>query len=218
MELIHVVSSLVIIFTFCNFTTGLQICIRIWKKKSTQDFAAFPFIAGFLCTFLGLRYGLVIHDSVTIFVNSIGLAVFTFYVLFYYHFTLNKRSINLKIGVLIVVVLLFELAIGHQENPRTLSGIIASISGVVFSGSPMTSISQVVRDKNAGILPFWLILSTAVVALLWFAYGFLIGDAFIQISNSLAVLLAVFQLSLFVFYPPQSKYKDFEKQLLMENL
>lgn len=88
----------------------------------------------------------------------------------------------MKISCLIAVMLLIELAFGHQENPRALSGILAGVSSVIFSGSPMTSISQVIRDKNSGILPFWLIFSTAVVAFFWFTYGLLIGDAFIQVS------------------------------------
>ncbi|XP_054715659.1 sugar transporter SWEET1-like isoform X2 [Uloborus diversus] len=63
---------------------------------------------------------------------------------------------------------------------------------------------QVFRTRSTETLPFSIIFATFVVTVLWFFYGILIQDFFIQIPNFLGALLSGFQLCLFAFFMPKS--------------
>lgn len=61
--------------------------------------------------------------------------------------------------------------------------------------------SHVLRTKSCETLPFPLILSMFAVCFQWWIYGVLIDDFYMQVTNLLGTLLAMFQLSLFLIYP-----------------
>jgi len=68
------------------------------------------------------------------------------------------------------------------------------------------------KTKSTESLPFPLISSVLVVCLLWWVYGILIGDVYMQITNSLGTLISIAQISLFLIYP--SSHHEKRHQLL----
>ncbi len=92
-----------------------------------------------------------------------------------------------------------------REDPKTLAGTLACISSLVFCGSPLASVSDVIKTKSTEKLPFLLILSSFLVTIMWFLYGFALNDAFIQVPNAIGALISGVQLYLFVIYPNEPK-------------
>ncbi|XP_035216516.1 sugar transporter SWEET1-like isoform X2 [Stegodyphus dumicola] len=63
---------------------------------------------------------------------------------------------------------------------------------------------QVLKTKSTESLPFPIILASFIVTTLWFFYGFLKHDTFLQIPNAIGTMLSGFQLSLFAILPEKS--------------
>ncbi|XP_022250086.1 sugar transporter SWEET1-like isoform X1 [Limulus polyphemus] len=206
-----------IVCTVASFFSGAFVCKKIWRKGSSADISPFPFLAGVLCGVLWLRYGLFVKDPVVISVNTIGLLFQTIYVLWYYVFTLNKSTLHRQLlGTVILLGGLFYYLIyltKDESSAIQASGLMASASSLMFCAAPFASLADVIKTKSVENLPFPIIISTFVVTSLWFIYGFLLNDKYIQVPNFIGCLLALFQLSLFAIYPSKRHNVDNEKCL-----
>jgi solute carrier family 50 (sugar transporter) len=104
-------------------------------------------------------------------------------------------------------------------------GILSCSITLFFIASPLSMLFHVIRVKNTECLPFPIILSSFFVSLLWYFYGILIDDGFLQViwnesddqnfivkyafyfcqfPNLVGCILASLQLLLFVKYPSRS--------------
>jgi len=84
-----------------------------------------------------------------------------------------------------LILTLISLVIINQnvDHPVEFAGLAASTSGVIFCASPLASILDVFESKTVDKLPFLLIFSSFLVSTLWFMYGFLKEDYFIQVCT-----------------------------------
>ena len=142
-----------------------------------------------------------------IFVNSIGLGLQSIYLTWFFLFTKNKSQINRVIIILLFILFFIHLYTRYSSQPESLIALIASLSSLIFCASPLASVSEVFRTKSTEKLPFALILSSFVVSSLWFLYGFMLGNIYVQLPNGIGVLIAGVQLTLFVIYPNKRKVK-----------
>ncbi|KAG5670888.1 hypothetical protein PVAND_001120 [Polypedilum vanderplanki] len=198
--------------TVLQFLTGVLICRNYFKKKSTGESSALPFISGLLSCSLWLRYGFLKSEQVIIFVNIIGVFLFACYCLTYCLFTINKKRFLHQI-LLIMTMITFTIIYSKIEpndiQASKLVGLICCSVGVFFFASPLIKLRHVILTKNTDCLPFPIILANFFVTLQWYVYGWLIDDNFIQIPNFLGCILSSIQLTLFVIYPSKSdvRYK-----------
>lgn len=194
--------------TIAVFLSGTEICRNIYRNKSTKDIPAIPFLCGLIsCTFW-LRYGLLISDSVLIIVNTTGAILQVLYICWYCKFNVSE-TFNVQLLIVLLIILFFYTFTTFcvtPENARYIAGIASCSAGVIFMASPLSSVARVIKTKNVETLPFSMILSTFVMASLWFFYGFLTDDTFVQVPNFLGAVLSLLQLCLFVMYPRHKKY------------
>ncbi|XP_076328172.1 sugar transporter SWEET1-like isoform X2 [Tachypleus tridentatus] len=195
--------------TVASFCSGMFVCQNIWKKRSTVDISPFPFLTGVLCGVLWLRYGLFIRDSAVIVVNVIGLTFQTIYVLWYYIFTLNRQTLHKQLlGVAVILLGLFYYLVyitKGKDEATFASGLMASGASLAFCAAPLSSMAEVLKTQSVKMLPFPIILTTFVMTSLWFLYGFMLNDKFIQVPNLIGAMLAGFQLFLFIIYPSKTR-------------
>lgn len=92
-----------------------------------------------------------------------------------------------------------------STDPVNLVGILCCLCSLLFCASPLTLVSEVIRTKSTEKLPFGLIFSSFLVTLLWFLYGYLTDDGFIQFPNAIGALISGVQLILFIVYPSKRK-------------
>lgn len=205
MALLEVIGNVATVITIISFLTGLIICRDIYRARSTGDFSSFPFAAGTLCTFLWLRYGLLLADPTMIFVNSIGFTLQTCYLIWFYFYTVQRAAITRQLLLLLSILFSLHFYTRYSAEPEVLVAPFASLSSLLFCASPLASVSEVVRTRSTAKLPFALILSSFVVSSLWFSYGYLLDNSFVMLPNGIGALISGMQLSLFALYPNKSK-------------
>ncbi|RWS23509.1 sugar transporter SWEET1-like isoform X2 [Leptotrombidium deliense] len=197
LNFVPIIANVAIFFTIISFLSGLEICVNVWKKRSTNDISCVPLLAGFISTTLWLRYSLYVNDIFMMVCNVVGATCFTSYVM-----GLN-RKLCFAITTLVTVVFITK----KSENPSYYSGLCASLFGVLFTLSPLASIVDVFKNRSTAKLPFYIILSSFVVTLLWFIYGMLINDTFVKVPNALSSVISGCQLLLFLIFPNTSMKK-----------
>lgn len=116
------------------------------------------------------------------------------YTVVFYLFTTRRRDTirisSISFIFLCLVLIYASIEEDHLQATERIGFIGIGVS-LVFFASPLANLAHVVRVKNSESLPFSMIVSSFVVTLLWFIYGNLIGDYFIQgmfLSTSIKII------------------------------
>ncbi|XP_050304397.1 sugar transporter SWEET1 isoform X2 [Anthonomus grandis grandis] len=188
---------------FCQCIT----CQKIVINKSSGEISSFPFVSGCLSTSLWLRYGFLIEDTSIILVNTIGVSLFTSYVVVFLLYSIKKTHV-LRQFLFCLLVLTLVLMRVHRilelDIARNFLGKVCLAVTILFFAAPFASLLEVFKVKSTESLPYHLIVSTFIVSLQWMIYGILLNDKFIQIPNLLGCILSAIQLSLFLIYPSKT--------------
>ncbi|XP_054715658.1 sugar transporter SWEET1-like isoform X1 [Uloborus diversus] len=208
MDFTLIVGNLAVICTIFSNFSGLAVCVDICKNRSTGNVSILPFVCSAVSASLWLQYALLINDSVLIMVNFISFILQASCICCYYLYTVQRKTIQkLLLGASIYVFSTHAYAFhwtGKQDIALNITGFLACLGSIITSGVPLINVKQVFRTRSTETLPFSIIFATFVVTVLWFFYGILIQDFFIQIPNFLGALLSGFQLCLFAFFMPKS--------------
>ncbi|CAF0891629.1 unnamed protein product [Adineta ricciae] len=196
------------ISTIGLFLTGVQICNRIYRMRSTGDISGFPFVATMVNCTLWLLYGYVGNNSTIVIVNFIGASLELIYALFYLQYTPDRNSFMRLIGMaaaFLATVAFYLLYIVSDRATASLhAGVVASFATVIMFGSPLASLKEVIQKQSTESLSLPLCFANLVVPAEWVLYGILINDKFVQVPNFLGAILGLIQVFLFYKYPRQS--------------
>lgn len=212
----NIVAFTASICTILQFLSGMLVCQKYVQKGSTGDTSSFPFISGAVSTTLWLRYGFLIDEPSMIIVNTVGSTLFIAYSATFYLYSI-KKSTTLKQIVVAFTVLIAILcySLYYYESDKVgvtdLMGFVCCTMTIVFFAAPLTSVFHVIKMKSAEVMPYPLILATLITSILWYLYGIIIDDSFVQIPNFLGCVLASLQLSLYCIYP--TKYKHLHEEI-----
>jgi len=198
------------ISTIIQFLVGIQVCASFYRNKTTGDTSCMTFLVGVVMTFVWFNYGKLVSDDTLQTVNGTGLVLQTIYTFCFYNFTPVKIQTGKKIFLTVIVVVLVQLYIHNEEVLETAQlriGLLGASMSIAYCSAPLASIQHVFRTKSTESLPFYLILATTVVTGLWSLYGHIIHDNFVKIPNIIGFSAAMFQMSLFYYFPSKS-YKE----------
>ena len=205
--LLHVITKVAFVLTISAFASGIPVCLKIWKDRSTGAIDPAPFLSMILSCCLWLRYGLLIQDDNMIMINVVGLVFAIIYSLVFLVMA-DKRPLALKKLFMTIVLTAFIVTCAASSSDMIFfSGLAACISSIVTSASPLAGLGEVMRTKSTESLPFLMIILTFMVNLVWFAYGVLVGDTFISCQNFISFAICSPQLALFAIYPSKSDVK-----------
>ncbi|CAL1288346.1 unnamed protein product [Larinioides sclopetarius] len=211
MDVKNIVGKAATVCTIAVFLAGIEICRKIYSKKSTCDISALPFLCGLMSCSLWLRYGLLINDSTLIMVNVTGAALQVLYLIWYAKFTFHKGTFYKQLGIAIFIIgflYIYTTFFSVNETARYIAGLAACSAGVIFMASPLAALAHVLKTKNVETLPFAMIFSSFIMATLWLCYGVLTNDLFVQVPNFLGALLSLSQLFLFAIYSNKKPYYE----------
>ncbi|XP_035216515.1 sugar transporter SWEET1-like isoform X1 [Stegodyphus dumicola] len=208
MDLLLIVGNTALICTIASNFAGLPVCFEYTKKKTTSNASVLPFLAGATCCSLWFEYGVVSDDFTLILVNIISAFLQFCYLICFYTYTpykshTKKLIIAASIFLFCTYVYCFHLTENHSTAVQIL-GLCGCISSILTCAAPLASVGQVLKTKSTESLPFPIILASFIVTTLWFFYGFLKHDTFLQIPNAIGTMLSGFQLSLFAILPEKS--------------
>jgi len=198
------------IFTIIQFLVGIQVCAGFYRNKTTGETSCMTFLVGVVMTFVWFNYGKLVSDNTLQTVNGTGLVLQTLYTFCFYNFTPVKIQTGKKIFLTLLVVILVQVYIYNEVSLETAQlriGMVGASMSIAYCSAPLASIQHVFRTRSTESLPYYLILATVVVTGLWSLYGHIIHDSFVKIPNMIGFSAALFQFSLFYYFPNKA-YKD----------
>jgi len=204
----EVVANGATVSTIIMFLVGIQVCLGFWKNKSTGESSCMTFLVGVAMTFVWTNYGRLVGDSTLEFVNGTGLILQTIYTFVFYGYASSKIKTGKKIFITLLFVVFVHLYIQHEEDIEKVQytvGLLGASMSVAYCSAPLASIQHVFRTKSTEVLPYYLIVATILVTGQWTLYGHIIKDNFVKVPNLLGFTAAVFQFSLFYYFPDKNE-------------
>ncbi|KAK8954827.1 Bidirectional sugar transporter SWEET4 [Platanthera zijinensis] len=203
------------------FFSPLPTFIRIWKKKSVEEFSVIPYVATLLNCMLWMVYGLpIVHPNSTLVltINAAGTAIELCYVILYLVFSDGPKRLKALllflgdlaiVGVVSAIVLIFF----HTHERRSLIiGILCVIFCIIMYLAPLTVMSSVIKTKSVEYMPLSLSVASFFNGLCWTIYALIRFDLYITIPNTLGLLFSITQLVLHVLYYKSTKMQIAERK------
>jgi solute carrier family 50 protein (sugar transporter) len=192
-----------IVATIAFFCTNLLQINEFRKQRTTGKASIAPFLAQFVNCTLWLKYGLLIHNTTISSVNLVGFSISIVSLIAYYLYTHDKDKVERKVQVTMafLVSLLVYVTVYFSERVIYQLGFVTAFFGVVMFGSPLVTVSQVVKGRSTdGLLSLPMSIASFVVCALWTSIGYIMEDVFVITPNFLGGILAAVQLLLLFVY------------------
>ncbi|KAJ2156313.1 Sugar transporter [Coemansia sp. RSA 552] len=198
--------TLVSVLASCA-TIGLilsQLTVIRELRRASGDIPILQSLASFLSSILWLKYGLLKHDDTISMVNGFGASVALYILFCFWHYSAKQRQHRVELAVLATVVVSVVLVgyVDYASDLRSveLFSLVCCAMTLVFLGSPLGLIGEVVSKQDASVL----LPSVATLAfannVLWAAYGHIHQDPFMFFPNSVGAVLCSVQLALIAYY------------------
>ena len=189
-----------IVFSTMQFSS-VKTALKIVEDKSVNKLSALPFVALLTNCIVWTLYGLLKQDLTVLVPNFTGTLAGLFGTLCFHKFCITVPTRLYTLSALIVALAITFL---FRQDASSI-GLIGCALAVVLSGSPLATITTVVREKSTAALPFLNSFTTWLNAFTWLLYGILIAhDIMIYGPNFLGFVLSSIQMLLFAIYgmPP----------------
>lgn len=202
--------------------TSIILFIAPWKSVSTvkknSDVGAVngvPFIFMFFQCMMWSSFGFFIDDYLIVPVNALG-AIFAFYYTLVFYGALKDQAVRFKIelGAVLVIAGPATLAcvcffiLTDNDQRKLIFGSACNVVCVMFFASPLSTLADIVRQKDSSSLTWALTIAMIVNGCVWSIYGFYKGNLFILIPNALATGLGVGQGMIKACYPSKGGASD----------
>ncbi|XP_004206288.1 uncharacterized protein LOC101235355 isoform X1 [Hydra vulgaris] len=191
------VQGCALVLTIGYFLTGSITCMKIHHQKSVKNVNFLPYLTAFLNTFLWFVYGSLKKDSLLIFVNSVGCILQAGYIFVFIQNCDKKQHYIKRVFTLgftcFCVLVVAEFGHIFFDTLLVLAWIACVVSVLMF-GSPLSTVREVIRTKNAETISFPLSIMTCLTTISWFIYGSLKHDNFVRFPNALGFILGLSQI------------------------
>mmetsp|Transcript_13033 Transcript_13033/g.31937 ORF Transcript_13033/g.31937 Transcript_13033/m.31937 type:complete len:268 (-) Transcript_13033:293-1096(-) len=184
------------------------------RQGNTGDKHPLPYAMILVNSSLWLMYGVLKGDYFPmVFTNFVGVLAGLFHVCAFLYYSTGKLANKSKFDgkpyvALVVLSVMLGLSLiyanGH-EGALSQLGTVAIVAMIGLFGSPLVMMQEVIKKKDSSALSRPLSTLSLLCSASWTTYGILEGDVFVWGPNSLAVALAIGQVSLIVLYPATSK-------------
>ncbi|XP_053632215.1 sugar transporter SWEET1 [Cherax quadricarinatus] len=208
-DMIAIVATTV---TIIQFLSGIDICRKIIKQGSTGNISGFPFVGGVFSTTTWLTYSILLMDVSMSVTNAVGLLLQVCYVYIYVRYCVSltswiatRRQMLLFFTIICIIQSYVFFSGEAPELMKVRVGMMCCLGSIIFCASPLISLKDVFQTQSTEMLPFPLIFATFLVTGLWWLYGIVIQNSFVQYPNMICCAIAGFQLLLFIVYPNKKK-------------
>ncbi|CAL4189876.1 unnamed protein product [Meganyctiphanes norvegica] len=208
----ELIATLATIVTIAQFLSGIEICRKIVKQGATGEISGFPFVVGVFSCSMWVTFTYLLGDMAMLITNSIGFMLQAIYLAIYLHYCISpgswysvRRQMVLLFSTSAAMLYYVFFTARDPELAETRVGLMCCFGSIIFSASPLFSVAEVFKTHCTECLPFPLILSTFIVTCLWWMYGLILKNGFVQYPNLIGFCLASFQLTLFLVFPSKRK-------------
>uniref|UniRef100_A0A670JMY7 Sugar transporter SWEET n=1 Tax=Podarcis muralis TaxID=64176 RepID=A0A670JMY7_PODMU len=180
---LQLLSGACLLFSLGMFGTGLSDLKQMFATQSVENIQFLPFLTTDVNNLSWLSYGFLKGDWTLILVNAVGVTLQTLYILVYFYFSSEKRSVLLKTMGLLAVLLLgygyFNLLVPDVSVRLTRLGLFCSLFTITMYLSPLADLAKIVRSRSTQCLSFPLTITTFLASASWTLYGILLQDVYI---------------------------------------
>ncbi|GAA0167976.1 hypothetical protein LIER_22800 [Lithospermum erythrorhizon] len=189
---------------------------RIVKRRSTEEFDSFPYIATLLNSSLWTYYGIIRPNSYLVAtVNGFGVAVEIVYITLFLVFACQKMRVRtstlvalLDVGFLAIVVVATQFTMIDAATRINVIGFLSSGLNIIMYGSPLAAMKGVLTTRSVEYMPFLLSFFFFLNGGIWTFYALLVHDWFLGLPNGIGFVLGIIQLVIYAIYRPhQSSHK-----------
>jgi solute carrier family 50 (sugar transporter) len=178
--------------------SSLQTAITIAKERSVGDLSPIPFLSLLMNGSVWFIYGSVKCDWTILVPNFTAVLVGAICVSLY-HINAKER-ISLVLYGMVLSVIGSAIILGSKSDLRSL-GLIGVFLSILLMGSPLSTVTIVVKEKRTDSMPFTTSFTTFLNCLAWTSYGYFVADdPMLWIPSFIGLILAILQLALFVIY------------------
>ena len=196
--------------------TAVQQCIRSRSLNGTNPLP-YPLIMANALAWL--LYALLVHNQFIFWSNIAGWLLGLYFTTHMYSIVSQntspvlQRSLMLLLlgangfvffGAFLAFLLLADTttsATAPTESQKNAMGYVAITVLILFYSSPLSTLMEVVRNRDASSFQWSLSLTCLVNALLWTAYGSAIQDVFVSGPNAIGVVVALIQIICKLVFP-----------------
>ncbi|XP_059287577.1 bidirectional sugar transporter SWEET4-like [Lycium ferocissimum] len=175
--------------------------VRIWKKKSVEQFSPVPYLATFINCGLWVLYGIPLvhpHSILILTIDVTGLAIEVVYLALFLLYSETKERMKFFLIIVGEIIFLASLAVlvltlvqTHKKR-STIVGSICMAGNILMYASPLVVMKLVMRSKSVEFMPFFLSLFSFLNAVSWTTYALIRLDAFILVSIPLHCSYVIF--------------------------
>lgn len=200
--------------------SGAFLLNDIRKRGYADGFSAAPFLGGIVISILGYKLATIVNDIAMIRTNFVGVAINVVYLACFYVYSSEKtRPLVQKQTIYTILFAGTCLVYAMFEDPKNIEFRLGTLLTTILAclvGSPILSVGEIIRNKNASNLPFPIILSGTMVAFLWLTYGVSLKNKILIYQNAFLLILSAPQLMLCYMYPGPQTRKDNESEKLLK--
>ncbi|KAF2071927.1 hypothetical protein CYY_006764 [Polysphondylium violaceum] len=180
--------------------------ILIDKTRNVGNFNIYPIIMLCANSLAWVCYGMSMLRATVIPVNAFGLLITLYYFIVYYGAVpdYHKRRMLALIffglmSTTIVFIILVMLMVKDRDVQGPILGYTCNVILFGFYFAPIISLYGVIKSKDTSSINFPLAIVQLFASIVWVAFGYLVGDAFIWVPNSVGAFLAAVQLVIFIY-------------------
>ncbi|KAL7571722.1 hypothetical protein ACA910_002822 [Epithemia clementina (nom. ined.)] len=107
--------------------------------------------------------------------------------------------------VAVISIAVFGSKSFGKDTQEVIVGVAVNLNLVFFYGAPLSTIAQVLKERNSATIHIPTIVTSTANGLFWFAFGLAVFDLFIIVPNGLGALLGVVQMFLCVTFPRKKR-------------
>jgi len=186
------------IFFMSMQVSYLSTSYKIYTRKQVGGLSPVPFLSLMTNSAVWTLYGSLKNDE-TIFVPNVTGLIAGFICTIIYH-QYSTLGIPGHMYFISAAIILFSVICGLAGDQEII-GSFGVCLAVFLMGSPLSTLRTIINERSTASLPFLTSLTTFSNALSWSLYGLIIAhDPMVYIPNILGLLLAIFQLTLFVIF------------------
>ncbi|PIN25838.1 Multitransmembrane protein [Handroanthus impetiginosus] len=196
------------------FLSPVPTFIRIWKKRSVEQYSPVPYLATFINCGLWSLYGLPLvhpHSTLVVTINGTGFVIEIVYLSLFLIFSDSKKRLRVVAIVVaecvfMAVLALLVLNLVHTTKLRsTIVGSVCMAGNIMMYASPLAVMKLVISTRSVEYMPFFLSLFSFLNGISWTAYALIRFDPFIAAPNGMGLLLGLAQLFLYATFYKSTK-------------
>ena len=186
------------IFFMCMQISSLQTARTIFITKRVGNLSSFPFLSLITNGTVWFIYGSVKADWTILIPNFTAVVVGGICTTIFQNN--SKDDIPKSSYAFTLVVILPSLVFGFRGDSISL-GLMGVFVSILLMGSPLSTVTTVLKERRTDSMPFKTSFAAFLNSLSWTLYGYIIAnDLMLWLPAVIGLLLATFQLTLFIFF------------------